>query len=175
MKGFYGLQWYLALTHARHGQWVVIALATLVGLAVAWRWWRLRQRKEERLRVLCDMGPPVGCLALGLALLCLPGWRGLDGFLNETEQALLSGFFHVRDNATGGSMPVGYGRVAGSGRRPMAHTPPTPGAEPALPVPPSLVWVGQPFPVMPEVPAVGGEVTTPSRVNGVDGTEQRGQ
>lgn len=106
MKSFYGLQWYLALTHAQHGPLLGGGMAVLV-LAVLGRWvWRRWYPSGRRRHLgrpgLQSLGAPLVCIVLGVSLLCLPGWRGLDGVLNDADLALLAGFFQVRTAVLGG-------------------------------------------------------------------------
>ena len=106
---YYGLSGYLALIHAQHTPLLTGAMSVLaVSLLGRWAWlrWCTSHHPHDATPGFWGVGAPLACIVFGVSLLILPGWRGLDGALNDTELALVAGFFQVRN--------VMYGRPAGA-------------------------------------------------------------
>lgn len=121
METFYGLRWYLTFMH--HVGTVLLwaawlAFLVLVPLCLL----RRRAVAPDRLvRGMREYLAPLALVVLGASLLCLPGWRWLDGLLNEADIAVMGGVFQVRhDVREPGLMaePGPAGRQADDGAKP---------------------------------------------------------
>lgn len=101
METFYGLRWYLVIMHNVELLWWGVLAG---GGACLWGLYRRRRRLLVRRSCravnapggLRDYVAPLGCLVLGGTLILMPGWRALDGVLNEADIALLGCFFQER-------------------------------------------------------------------------------
>jgi hypothetical protein len=134
METIFGLQQgYLAALPYLMWVWglgVVCALLVVAGGICRLLKWRHRAPLAARHHRECVT--PLAVMALGLALLGLPGWRGLDVLLGEVDLALLGCFWQAEDRG----LPPDAGTVSSHGPSSPGISPPPPGGKSlaALPV-----------------------------------------
>ncbi len=129
VETFYGLRWYL--TFMQHIGTVLMWAGWLALLVLAPLYLLRRRRRvgapDRRLLHMREYLAPLALMVLGTALLCLPGWRWLDGLLNEADIAVMGCVFQVHRGAgepehhRGAAPPVGHDGAAAANPLPAAE------------------------------------------------------